>query len=377
LRISDPVGRVDPESLPAARTWAWWGANDYKQQQPPPNVVLLGSSVMMQGSWFAEADYRRQDVELIVDHRSHLLESILEKKAPGILPRCFNFALPGSMASDICMVAKAMFTGDRTPEIAVIGLHPRDFFDNTFHTPAGTKHYRYMARFADTQGLTELAIPALWDRVRFFVQEISYFTWRAKEIQIIAGESVRHCLSPWIKTLPASPLDAVKEEDRRFALFQHELNRGLWIAHPNNPWLYVDSSFDCKRRLGKTNQKMFENQEQWLKLCLESCKQRGVTPLLVVMPVSPVALQNMAPGGYERHVKMVKDCSKKFDCAYINANDEAQYVMQDFTDWAHLSSSGGLKALQTIGNAIAGNRQMVAKLAGDNRGIAAKPGSSL
>lgn len=377
LRLSDPVGKVDPESLPAARTWAWWAATDYKQQDPPPNVVLLGSSVVMQGSWFAESDYRHRDVELIVDHNSDCLESIIEKKVPGIRPRCFNFALPGSMASDMCMVAKAMFTGERTPDIAVIGLHPRDFFDNTFHTPAGTKHYRYMARFTDTQGLTDMAIPSLWDRVRFFAQEASYFTWRAKELQIIAGESLRKVLSPWLNTLRPSPLDSVKEEDRRFALFQHELNRGLWIAHPDTPWLYIDSAFDCKRRLGKPYKEMFENQKQWLKLCLETCKQRGITPMLVVMPVSDVARQFMAPGTYERHVSMVKDFSKEFNCDFVNTNDESKFVVQDFTDWAHLGSSGGRKALETIGNAIASDKQMVARLAGDKRGIAASPGNNL
>src|SRR4029079_3995487 len=89
----DPVSRsgIDPEELPAARTWSWWGAQDWARRQPI-DIVLLGSSAMMQGPWFQEAQYRQKNVELIEDHQSTYLQSVIKKNS-GLDTRCFNFAL--------------------------------------------------------------------------------------------------------------------------------------------------------------------------------------------------------------------------------------------------------------------------------------------
>src|SRR5579885_449510 len=79
LVLIDPIKHIDADSLPAIRTWVWWATNDYKNQSKAPDVVLLGSSVMMHPTWWQEAAFRQQDVDLVVDHESRYFEALLKK----------------------------------------------------------------------------------------------------------------------------------------------------------------------------------------------------------------------------------------------------------------------------------------------------------
>jgi hypothetical protein len=359
--------KIDVEKLPSARTWAWWGAQDFLHQDKAPDVVLMGSSVMMQGSWFQEAQFRNAPVELITDHRSKYLENLLEHKA-GLNTRCFNFALPGSMSSDICMTAKAMLRDPRKPAIAVIGLTPRDMIDNTFHCPAGTKHYQYMSKFVDTSQLQDIAVPRLSDRPRYWFQQNCYFNSKAKMLTTSIGEVMRQKMMA--SGVNPSPLDKVAESDRRFALFKNELERGFWIAYPNNPYAFVDATYDCVRRLKKTNDEMFENQCAWLQLTIDHLKAENITPVLVCMPVSPVAIQTMPPITYARHVQKLQEISDKAQCRFVDLNTLNTYVLTDFSDWAHLNASGGKKLLDGIATVITQDPRLCSKLTEHTKSLA-------
>jgi hypothetical protein len=351
LLIVNPADqlKIDVEKTPTARTWAWWGAQDFFHQKQRPDVVLLGSSVMMQGTWFQEAQYRQKPVELIVDHRTEYLETAI-KRNTGVNARCFNFALPGSMCSDMTMTAKAMLNGERKPRIAVIGLTARDMMDNTFHCPAGTKHYRYMSKFVDTSNLQDLAVPSLADKPKFWFQNNCYFNSKAKLLTNSVGEMMRQLMVS--SGVQASPLDKVADEDRRYALFKDELERGFWIAYPNNPQHFNDSAFDCVRRLKKPNDEMFKNQYQWLRLALEHCKSEGITPVLIGLPISPVARQTMSPAVYARHIQTLQELSHTYGCQFADLNDFHKYELSEFDDWAHPNATGGQHMLDGIAKVV-------------------------
>jgi hypothetical protein len=320
---------------------------------------------MMQGPWFQEARYRHKDVELIADHDCSYLQSVIEK-ASAVHARCFNFALPGSMASDMCMVSKAIFQGDHKPRIIVLGLSPRDLVDNTFQCAASSKHFQFMARAVNTDGLDDLMVPQWWLRPKFWFHQVSYFNRHARDFQTISSETVHQelasCLDPVLNRLPPSPLDVVQEQDRRFALFKDELQRGIWIAHPGAPWYYNESASDCHRRLRKPDKEMLANQGKWLELTLDYCKQEGITPIILNMPVSDEARQNMHPGIYPMHMAMLQSLANRWSCSLIDANTTGSYSKRDFTDWAHLSDTGGQKLLDLIGERIATDSSLLAKL---------------
>lgn len=362
LLRTDPLQGTNPESLPAAKTWAWWATHDFKEQQQTPDIALLGCSIVMHSLWFAEATHRNQPVELIVDHNCTALSDKIAELTPGLHPRAFNFGLPGAMPSDDTMIVRALFNGARTPKVVVLGLAPRDTFDNTFNTPAGTKHYQYLSRFAAAKESQDLLVPRVWERPKFWVQQAVYLKNKSKAIQIVASKDIRDIGAPILSHFGKSPLDAIPDDDRSLALFKDELERGFWIAKPNAPYRYLDSAWDAQRKVGKPNNWMFNIQKQWLDRFMEACKERNIDVVLVNLPCSTVARQAMGEATYQRHLVLLDALSQRWNCAYIDSNADNQFAPDDWTDWAHMRDRGGDKIINSIAKAITRNTQLVARL---------------
>jgi len=317
---------------------------------------------VMHSLWFAEATHRKQPVELIVDHQSHALSDMLAQRVPGLHPKVFNFGLPGAMPSDDTMIVRGMFNGERTPKVVVLGLFPRDTFDNTFHTPAGTKHFQYLARYSSPTESEDLLVPQVWERPKFWMQKAIYLKDKSKSIQNVATAELRKAGEPVLSHFGKSPLDAIPDDDRSLALFKDELERGFWIAQPDAPYRYLDSAWDAKRKVGKSNPQMFSIQKQWLDLFMQACKERNIDVVLVNLPTSTVARQVMGEPTYQRHLKLLKDASEKWHCALVDANVPGEYEATDWTDWAHMRDRGGKKILEHVADAIAGDQKVVARL---------------
>ena len=372
LQIS-PLAKVDPESLPSVRSWVWWAAQDYKQQKTPANVVVLGSSLMMQCTWFQEAQYRQKEVDLVVDHRMHYFESILREKAGLSKVSCFNLALPGCMVSDDYMIIKALLSGAVKPDVLVIGLGARDLVDNKFNCAASSNIYKYLNRFVDTKEQLELAMPQLWQRLGYQAERLVYFKTHSNDARILCSVETLRLAQPLIKGLPPSRLNSTSEADRRVASYQSEIQKGVWVAKPNVPDGYFDMNDDCLKRFRTPNDTLFANQKKWLELCLETCKEQNIDVVLVDVPFSPTARQLVHPGIHERHLSTLREFAKKWNCALVELDDPDKFDLTDFTDYAHLDASGGKKMLNAISEQIAAKKNLVARLqvASDRPAIAA------
>ncbi len=365
LYATNPLSKVDPELLMGARSWAWWAVQDYKKVQP--DVVVTGSSMVMHPLWHQEAQYRQQNVELIVDHRSHFLESFLDK-ATGKPVKVFNFGLPGGMASDAFITVRAISQMPQPkPKVAVICLCVRDMMDNSFGCAATSRHYDLFSRLADTSDVAELAVPKPLDKGRVLLRDAVFLKRKNKEVNAVLTAKTREIASKAYKHLPPSPLDNVSpEKSVKFAFQNDELEQGFWIAKPNVPRWYVEASADCRKRMRRTNDDVFNNQVAFLDLCLKECKQNGIVPVLVNMPTSPVMKQVLKPGMYERHMNALTAMAKKWNVELIDANQDI-YTAEDFTDWAHMHATGGQKAFGIIGRALAANTVAVKQLSASSQ----------
>lgn len=373
----NPFGKVDPDALPVARNWVWWATHEFIDSKKAPKVVVLGSSVVMHPLWHHEADFRQQTVDLVADHRSRFLEHVIAENSPMKGVECFNFGLPGSMASDDYMVVKALFKPDKKPNLLVLGICPRDMVDNRFNCAGSSKHFQYLSRFTDTKGLLDLSMPQWWQRAGYLATESVYFSSKAQAAQVIAAETVKKVLQPVEALFPASPLDRKSEEDKRFAMFQDLVEKGFWIAKPNAPFMFMSDTADLKKRFKTANNPMFENQKKWLDLCLQECHDKGIKVVLVNMPNTQIARSVMPTGVYERHTSCLQELSQKWDCLYVNADVPNYYGQKDFTDWCHLSADGGKKAFELIGKAIGADSQAVASLQDKSTQIAGKSSNGM
>jgi len=358
----NPLQKIDPDSLPVGHGWAWWAANEYQKPDKQFDVVVFGSSAMMHPLWLGEATYRNEDVDLVVDHRSRCLEDAIKEGAPGAQPNCFNFAMPGAMPSDDYMIINALFKDNKIPKLIVLTLHPRDLMDNTFGAAATSRHYKYLSRLLDEKPPLELAMPELWRRIVYYLEQSVFVKSKNHDLQLLASEQIRSYLKPILLQIPKCKLDDKANEDRKLAIYVDELQKGVWVAHPTAPYNFIEAIDDCRRRFKKSNQEQFENQKTWLKLCLESCKQKGIKVIIVNTPVTAMVKQLMPAGTYERHLSTIKSAAEEYNCAFLNADEKVKYGQLDYTDWIHMNGDGGIKVLQCIGASIAKNEQLKACL---------------
>lgn len=358
----NPFGNVDPDALPVARNWVWWATHEFMDAPRAPNVVVLGSSVVMHPLWHHEADYRQQTVDLVADHRSRFLEDAIEKSSGLRGVQCFNFGLPGSMASDDYMVVRALFKPNKKPDLVILGICPRDMVDNRFNCAGSSKHFQYLSRFTETKSLLDLSMPQIWQRTGYLISESVYFSSKAQAAQVFTSEFVKKLAAPFESHLAPSPLDRKSEEDKRFAMYQDLVEKGFWIAKPNAPFMFMADTADLKKRFKTPNNPLFANQKKWLELCLELCEEKGVKVALVNMPNTKIARSVMPAGVYERHVACLKELSAKYKCLYVDADLPDYYGQKDFTDWCHLSADGGKKAFEVIAKTVGQDSPTVAKL---------------
>lgn len=354
-----PFDKVDPEALPSAKSWVYWATQEFLQKKDHPQVVLTGSSLMMNPTWLQEAEHLNQNVDIVANHRTTYLESVIKKGLPGFAAQCYNFALPGSMMSDDYMVVRALFKNERKPSIVVIGLGPRDLMDCRFNCAASSKHFQYLERYSDTHDIVDLTMPQFWQRINFVVKELDYFVGKKWNMQVAAGETARQFFQPVISfvTKPG-PLEFSNESNYRL-----EIAKGVWIAKPNvASSFFLDNTSEWRRRHRRTNDQLFENQKQFLELCLQTCRREGIEPLLVNMPMLQVSKDTMHPDIYPRHLKLLEEMSQKYHCVMVDTNKLANFVTEDFTDTCHMDASGGKKLLDIIGNAIVSNAQLASRL---------------
>jgi hypothetical protein len=360
LYLFNPLAEMDPERLLGARSWAWWAVQDYKKIQP--DVVFIGSSMVMHPLWHQEAQFRQQNVELIVDHRSTFVESMLNKAA-GKPVKVFNFGLPGGMASDAFIIVRALSQMPTKPKVAVLCFNPRDMMDNSFGCAATSRHYDLFSRLVDTSDVGDSAHPKLLDKGKILLRDCIFFKRKNKELRAIMLADTKELSDKIYKDLPASLLDKVSPEKTvQFAFQNDELEQGFWIAKPNVPRWYVEASKDCKRRLRNANTDVFENQVTFLDLCLKECRKNGIYPVLVNMPTTPIMREAMPQGVYERHVTAMHNLAKKYAVEVIEANTPI-YKPEDFTDWAHMHATGGEKAFGLIARELAANQLAVKQMA--------------
>ncbi len=362
----DPIGKVDPDALPIAKNWVWWATHEFRERGKAPNVVVLGSSVVMHPLWHHEADFRKANVDLVADHRSTYLEHIISENSGLKNIECFNFGLPGSMASDDFIVARALFNGKQKPQVVVLGISPRDMIDNRFNCAGSSKHFQYLSKYTDMNGYLDLSMPQFWQRIGYLITESIYFSCKAQAAQVVLGEGIKNILNPLASKLPPSPLDRKSEEDKHFAMYQNVVEKGFWIAKPNAPFIFANETADLKKRFKTPNNPLFENQRKWLDLCAIECQQKGIKLVLANMPNTKLARSFMPPGVYERHVACLKELAAKRDALYVDADIPDYYGEHDFTDWCHLSADGGKKAFAVIGKALATDRTTVAYLKEDD-----------
>ncbi|CAN5678070.1 hypothetical protein BH10CYA1_BH10CYA1_65100 [soil metagenome] len=372
LLFCDPFKSIEPHKLPHPHTWAWWAVQDFLNESKPPQVVLVGSSLMMNPVWSNEAQYLNRDVDIAANRRIQYLGAAIQNRLPGQSTSCFNLALPGAMLSDDYMLIRGLLADKRKPEIVVLGLSPRDFIDNGFKCAAFSEHYRYLSKFVNTTGLAKLAMPHAWQRIAFYANQIIYLHGKKCDLQYLASEAIKSIASQVFgQQLPLAERKPKSGAQSRLAIYESEIEQGVWIAHPHCLDFYHETEYEkLKTRYKSANVDGCENQHKWFEMCLETCKKNGIEVIVVNMPLTETNIDLFAPGVYQNCVNLMAFESRKYNFSFIDLQNTHAFVRSDFTDMCHMDASGGKKLLDFIAGEIVGKSSPVASRVPSNLKIA-------
>lgn len=372
LNVKDPFGRVDPNTIPSAKHWAYWTTQDFLKEEAAPDVVLLGSSIFMNPLWMLEAEHLNRKVDIVVERRSHYLEDAIKKYLPDTNLRCFNFALPGAMVSDDYMIVRTLFKEGKTPKVVVLGLTPLDMTDDDFYCAVSSTHYKYLSRFTRTRDLLDLAMPKPWQRTEFLVNEGLYMAGRKHDVQGSVIGSMRKGMSGYLGPLSAQPLSSKEKGDVKDAIYQDEVAPGIWLAQPVGIDYYNDNSKNFKKRYRFATPERCQIKMAWLKKCIDLCKEKGIEPLIVNVALPQPALTILPDGVHDALVKKVENMAKEEGVAYIDLQKTGAFDIKDFTDSCHMDASGGRKVMDFVAREIGKDTRLSTALVGQDSQIAGK-----
>lgn len=359
LLLIDPLKRIDPQSMLAAKSWVWWTTRDFVKQEPPADVVLLSSSLMMNPMWLHEANYLQKNVDIVTNHRSIALNDEIKSAIPESNARCFNFALPGAMISDAYIAMKGLMHGNRKPSVVVLGLWPRDLIDNRFCCAAASDHWGYLQRFCDTAEVADLAMPELWQRAYYGSAPLFYVETRKHDLQMLLSQAAKEKFGGYLGTIAkpckvdSKPLSVV------WAIYNQEVLEGVNIAKPNEHTPYIAATAsEFSRRVKRFKEETYKNQLAWLNKCLDYCKDNNIRPVLLNLPVSDVAVKMFSPRVYEKCVAAMKDVANKHDVTFVDLQASGKFVFSDFGDAVHMNEVGGKKLVKELAQIIDCNQDL-------------------
>lgn len=364
LGFVQPLAKVDPESLPSARTWVWWAMHELLEKPRNPEVVLLGSSLVMHPISRQDADYLNRDFDYVHHHRSCYMADRLSQKLglPGL--DCYNFSLPGAVTSDDYLIARALFSSERSPRLIVLCLTMRDFNDHGVPCAAATAAFRYLRRFTNIDDIVDIAMPQIWQRSDYWIGKVLYLWDKKLDMQAILAERSKQLCKPLVgKVCRQGGLNELDLGRNMPINLRSEVEEGTSIVTPHIPYSFEDNTREFRKRY-RPNDGLFVTEVEFLDRFMRLCQEQGSEVVLVNMPLTKENMALMPPRAYDKYLSMLKAKSRQWNCVLLNLNQSPAFQKTDFHDTVHMTASGGKKMVDAIVSVIAGDRSLASALTG-------------
>ncbi len=351
-RISYPYWNIDRYDSPN-KSWIWWAVSDFHRQPQTPDVVLLGSSLMLEALNTGDATYLHHPQNVSLHHTSSCLQDDLAAKL-GYKPSTFSFAIAGQMASDAYAIASTLLTGTAKPTTIVYGIAPRDFMDNTLTNVTTTETFRYLARVGDLSKTIAASKPSFFEVIDHWFENISFIYKHRVDLACVE----QHAAKSLLKSLGHRDLDTYKVpfELRRIALkevFEDiASNETMVCPYGNPPVPYLDNLAEYRQRYAHMNVKMFNSQLGYLNQLLQYGQEQNINVVLVNMPLTTDNVGTMPPGFYQNYLAQIAAVSRKYKSKLIDLNTPGNFNRGYFADSAHLNGLGGMRFFELLSEAL-------------------------
>ncbi|MBS2002262.1 MAG: hypothetical protein JST44_12200 [Cyanobacteria bacterium SZAS LIN-5] len=354
-RLSYQYWNIDRFDSPN-KSWIWWAVSDFHRQPQTPDIVLLGSSLMLEALNTGDATYLHKAQNVSLHHTSSCLQDDLQAKL-GYKPHTFSFAIAGQMASDAYAIASTLLRGKDKPTTIVYGIAPRDFMDNTLTNVTTTETFRYLARVGDLSKTFAAAKPSFFEVMDRGLENISFIYKHRVDLLCMQ----QHAFKSLLEGIGHRNLDTYKVpfELRRIALKDLledvASNETMVCPYGDPPVPYLDNLAEYRQRYAHMNARMFKNQLGYLEQLLQYGKEQKINVVLINMPLTSDNVALMPPGFYQNYLTQIQTLSAKYDSKLIDMNLPGTFNRGYFADSAHLNGLGGMRFFDLLSQALVAN----------------------
>jgi len=341
------------------RSWVWWAIKDFRQQQQAPDVVLLGSSLMMNALHGGDSTHYNRPENAAFHHRSYYFEE-LQKQKYGKDVRTFAFAIGGQMASDAYVLSSRLLIGDKKPKTIVYGIAPRDFMDNTLASPASTETFRYVGRIRDLSDEEWEARKGFWERVEHVLSKVSFLYQKRLDFVYMQHQVMKQALT----ALGQKNMDVTKApfELRGIAFIQLPEDTGpsdlCFTPYNEKEAKYADNLDQYRYRYLPFKPKIYHTQLSYLEKLMKFAHDDGIEMVLVNMPITKDNMDIMPANFYDIYKKDVLALVSKYNAKIIDLNDQQRFPKNYFEDSVHLNGLGAVNFFDTLSEKFVVNTQL-------------------
>jgi hypothetical protein len=283
--------------------------------------------------------------------------------------QCFNFALPGGMISDDYMIFRALIHNEertrQKPKLIVIGITLRDFLESHVASASSTNTFHYFRHFFNIDDIADISMPEFWQKFDYWQGKFLYIVGKRLDLQVAFDDEIKKAvLAIWGQSFEKA-VDAPVLTANVAHNLKTEAEPGDYPLVPREKFLYEDNSAEYKKRFSHPSDKLFRTQTEFLSKLLSQAKADNIRVLLVNMPLTPVNMNLMPAGYYNRYLETVKNATQQYGCAYLNLNDGRTFTDVDFRDTAHMNADGGKKLIDAVVAKIKGDQDEVMALSKD------------
>ena len=336
-------------------TWTWWTIKAYFDQPRAPDVLLLGSSQVNSAVWASDAYVLQQPVDCILHRRVLAMETKLKDQlgAVGNLT-VLNCAAQGAMASDYYMIARALFTADRRPNVVIVGISPRDFIDNKLAAASATEPFRFLSPYVDTGELTAIAFPDVIARLN------AQSEWALGKLGL---RRLHAAAEAW-----AADRTAVSKHQTGNQLVNAISNSALkvkpgdWVVPPHLPNQFIDNTAEYASRYKNSNPPSYKIQLAFFAEFLEQIKRENIKVVVVGMPTLPMNRKLLPNGFWDSYRGKIASICVQHDARWLDLSQSCDYQQSDFVDTVHLNARGGVKLIDSFVHLIAGDTELARSL---------------
>lgn len=353
-RFAWPYLPIDHYNSPN-RSWVWWAIKDFRQTKEAPDVVLLGSSLMMNALHGGDSTRYNRPENAAFHHRSYYFEELLKNKYDKDV-RTFAFAIGGQMASDAYVLSSRLLTGDKKPKTIIYGIAPRDFMDNTLASPASTETFRYVGRICDLSDEEWEARKGFWERVEHVFTKTSFLYQKRLDFVYLQNQAVKQVLT----ALGQKNMDITKApfELRGIAFIQLPEDTGpsdlCFTPYDEHQAKYADNLDQYRYRYLPFKPKIYQTQLSYLEKLVKFAHDNDVEMVLVNMPITKENMDIMPPHFYDIYKKDVLALVAKYDSRIIDLNDQQRFPKKYFEDSVHLNGLGAVNFFDALTDKIFG-----------------------